>query len=530
MYKIHLDLIDDNPWQPRQEMGDVIELAHDILSRRESRPETLGLLHRPAVRIVGGAGEAVKHYSLPDGEDLTQWLEGQGYRAQVAYGHRRKQAFESLQPDEEGFGWLPVEVVVLNDEEMATTAWSENSARKNLIAVEEARFIKRLVEEFGWTHEEVGEQLGMARPTVSNRLRLLKLPEKIQEAQMRGEMPERKASALVPLMDLPDKVINKIKKPENEWNTSMGELVEMALDQEVISDRLRFAVDEAIEEAGNDLDDANFPLDHEFDGRGVKAKVCLECAVIFQHDGQNMCPDDVCLERKNERWRAHEIDKAVEELGIPLLVVPEGESKPDLLRQNFWSPNTIERKAVGVAVEKPCDRLRLFHSRYTSSVAIKEHPHIEFGCLKDGKKRCACLAAAKRAEKKRLEESGIDPRSEWEIEREQREQAYAIITEKVLKPAAEALLPILLKDDSLTWEFMTEMIESRRSMKKVIEKPKAPAEYLHNLVFTELDNILPWNAKGDVEKARKAVVKKLKDNFKLKVPALEGKIVDEGEE
>ena len=62
--EIYLELIDPNPWQPRQRYTEIEELAEDIYSRRGARPETYGLLQLPAVRIVDGDGEPIEVIDL----------------------------------------------------------------------------------------------------------------------------------------------------------------------------------------------------------------------------------------------------------------------------------------------------------------------------------------------------------------------------------------------------------------------------------------------------------------------------------
>ncbi|GMO66521.1 MAG: ParB/RepB/Spo0J family partition protein [Endomicrobiia bacterium] len=68
----------------------------------------------------------------------------------------------------------------INDKQRFDLALIENIQRENLDPIEEAKAFKRLVEEFGHTHEQIAEIVGKDRPVVSNALRLLSLPEDVQ--------------------------------------------------------------------------------------------------------------------------------------------------------------------------------------------------------------------------------------------------------------------------------------------------------------------------------------------------------------
>jgi ParB family chromosome partitioning protein len=78
-----------------------------------------------------------------------------------------------------------------------TIALVENVQRTDLNAVELARAYKRLHEEFGRTQEEIAKTVGKSRPHVANMLRLLELPERIQEAISEGKITAGHAKALL---------------------------------------------------------------------------------------------------------------------------------------------------------------------------------------------------------------------------------------------------------------------------------------------------------------------------------------------
>lgn len=77
----------------------------------------------------------------------------------------------------------------------------ENLQREDLSPLEEAGAYQQLLEDFGWTHEEIGRQVGKSRVAVTNTLRLLQLPAAVQGMLDRGELNAGHARALLGLED-----------------------------------------------------------------------------------------------------------------------------------------------------------------------------------------------------------------------------------------------------------------------------------------------------------------------------------------
>ena len=118
---------------------------------------------------------------------------GEGLYECVA-GERRLRACIKL-----GIEKIPAVVRKLSDEEVLLVALIENIQRKELNPVEEALGYKRLIEEFGYTQEEVAKKVGKDRSSVANLLRLLKLPKEIQEDLAEGRLSVGHAKALLSL-------------------------------------------------------------------------------------------------------------------------------------------------------------------------------------------------------------------------------------------------------------------------------------------------------------------------------------------
>jgi ParB family chromosome partitioning protein len=119
---------------------------------------------------------------------------GDGY--ELIAGERRWRAARSA-----GLATIPAVVREAEDRDALLLALVENVARENLSAVEEARAYATLLDEFGLTLGDVAERVGRSKPSVSNRLRLLDLPEDVLALVERGQLTEGHARAVLAVPD-----------------------------------------------------------------------------------------------------------------------------------------------------------------------------------------------------------------------------------------------------------------------------------------------------------------------------------------
>ena len=115
-------------------------------------------------------------------------------RYEIVAGERRWRAAQLA-----GLTEVPVLVRSIPDEQALAMALIENIQRENLNPLEEASGIKRLIDEFGLTHEQAADAVGRSRPATSNLLRLLQLTPVVQELLMEGRLDMGHARALLPL-------------------------------------------------------------------------------------------------------------------------------------------------------------------------------------------------------------------------------------------------------------------------------------------------------------------------------------------
>ena len=165
LQRISTSRIKPNPYQPRREFDP------EALAELESSIRVNGLLQPITVRRKGDSYELVA-------------------------GERRLRAVTNLQ-------WKDIPAVVrdFDDQTLLVLALVENLQRSDLNAIEEARGYQRLLGEFSLTHQEVADAVGKDRSTITNLLRVLTLPEPIQQFVESGKLSAGHARALAGIAD-----------------------------------------------------------------------------------------------------------------------------------------------------------------------------------------------------------------------------------------------------------------------------------------------------------------------------------------
>lgn len=160
--RLPLENIETNPKQPRRDFDETAlkELAQSITMHDVIQPVTVSRLHGNKYRLVAG--------------------------------ERRLRAAKMA-----GLKDIPAYIRQANDQELLELALLENLQREDLNAVEVALSYKRMMEELEYTQEQVAERMGKDRSTVTNYIRLLKLPPDIQIAVRSGEISMGHARALI---------------------------------------------------------------------------------------------------------------------------------------------------------------------------------------------------------------------------------------------------------------------------------------------------------------------------------------------
>ena len=130
-----------------------------------------------------------------------------GDKYEIIAGERRYKA--SIMA---GLTKIPAIIRNLDDKEASKVALLENLQRKDLTAIEEARTYQKILELDSMTQEELGRTMGKSQAAIANKMRLLSLPDEVQEALLHDKISERHARSLLNLDTSLDQInmLNKI--------------------------------------------------------------------------------------------------------------------------------------------------------------------------------------------------------------------------------------------------------------------------------------------------------------------------------
>ncbi|MGI9481334.1 MAG: ParB/RepB/Spo0J family partition protein [Hyphomicrobiales bacterium] len=181
MRHVPIEFLRRNPNNPRKNFAvqDLKDLSNSVREK--------GLLQPIIVRPVEAEGENDDAYEIVAGE--RRWR-----AAQQAGVHE-----------------VPIIIRELSDGEAFEIALIENIQRADLDPIEEAQGYKQLIERFEYTQDQMAETLAKSRSHIANTLRLLKLPESIQQSLRTGDLTAGHARALVNA-DNPEEIADRIIK------------------------------------------------------------------------------------------------------------------------------------------------------------------------------------------------------------------------------------------------------------------------------------------------------------------------------
>lgn len=128
---------------------------------------------------------------------------------EIIAGERRWRAAQKA-----GLAKVPAIIKDVDTQEALELALVENLQREDLNPMEEARAYDQLIEQFGLSHEEISKRIGKDRSTVTNQLRLLKLPDEVAEALIEGEITPGHARALLSLQSN-EHILKALKEVKN---------------------------------------------------------------------------------------------------------------------------------------------------------------------------------------------------------------------------------------------------------------------------------------------------------------------------
>lgn len=150
---------------------------------------------------------------------------------QIVAGERRYRACRMA-----GMTEVPVIIRELTDTEVMELALIENLQREDLTPIEEANGYKALIDEYGFTQEEVATSVGKSRPAITNALRILKLPESVLAYLQDGRISAGHARALLMLENEEDMLVMAEEICKNDLSVRQVEKLVKRKPKEVAED------------------------------------------------------------------------------------------------------------------------------------------------------------------------------------------------------------------------------------------------------------------------------------------------------
>jgi len=179
---VPIDLLDPNPHQPRQVMGDLSELMASVSEK--------GIIEPLIVRQVGS-------------------------RFQIIAGERRYHAAVQV-----GLRDVPVIIRDVSDAEVMELALVENLQRKDLTAFEEAEALHQLAHKCGYTHEDMARKLGKSRTSVTESLALNNMPDEVRNLCRLADISSKSTLLTIVRQGDPTRMLALVEKLAGQGNAT----------------------------------------------------------------------------------------------------------------------------------------------------------------------------------------------------------------------------------------------------------------------------------------------------------------------
>lgn len=253
---IPVELVRPNPYQPRKIFNQMAleELAASIL--------THGLMQPITVRIIGNSYELIA-------------------------GERRLKASKIA-----GLTEIPAVIAEVTTKDSAVLALIENLQRENLNFLEESEAYQAIMQDYGYTQQELAKTLGKNQSTVANKLRILKLSPLVKKKLVEYNLTERHARALLRLpseeyqLEVVEKVGKQelnVKKTEQLIEQILVSLTEVKVEQKKNNQRFKAfvrdirlftnTITQAVDMIQQSGIDAKYTMEQQDDGYEIKIKI-----------------------------------------------------------------------------------------------------------------------------------------------------------------------------------------------------------------------------------------------------------------
>ncbi len=227
-----------------------------------------------------------------------------GDKYEIVAGERRYKASAMA-----GLTKIPAIIRNLDDKETSKVALLENLQRKDLTAIEEARTYQKILELDSMTQEELGRTMGKSQASIANKMRLLSLPDEVQEALLQDQISERHARSLL-----------NLKTPE-EQIAMLKEIIEKRMTVRELDAKIKGVP--VTETSDSDGEEGNGGT--SFEGKSLNGTTPLVESVPISSNSNIT----------NQVPRENELEGVAPELPKPATSIPSAEETSNLVNQLF---------------------------------------------------------------------------------------------------------------------------------------------------------------------------------------------------
>lgn len=389
MFWIEVDRVVDNPYRDRlnDDYVHIGKLATSIAGLKGKLPATLGLQQVPVGRLVrkfGDEWEPFDEFVYKQQRTIRELLVQDDVYVQLMFGHSRLRAFRVLahgliselnkdtNPDfvpltlDADYTRFPVFLAPATKEDMWRHTVVENAQRADITAIEQAKALRRAINELGMKTEEAAQTFGWQRSTAANKLRLLDLPAEVQQALETGKISERHARELCRLSDNPVDAV-RLTKDAIAKGWSIAELkskTDYALEEieKLAKQAAEIAEARRVLEAGWTPPGSDKPLPVERLRLDVQS---WEVRRLYTDDATlktGMCsPDCPCMCAAYDRWVSNAETKITEHVVLCCSDYSEHRAKNEAaIKVLAAQPEArAEAKAEAKAMKAEAERIRM---------------------------------------------------------------------------------------------------------------------------------------------------------------------------
>lgn len=277
---------------------------------------------------------------------------------ELAFGHRRFEAYKILAAKDAAFKTMPLIVRELSDQQLFEFAWEENREREDINPVDEGQAYANYMQVFNATSKQAGEYFGVSEETIRQKQRYSKLPPQIQEDMRNGKVNENTARALLSMQKVAtDKVlIETVKQIAKDRDEATPEEVIQGVLEDLDGVVEMWESYQAGEPRGGShgwpLTMKKFPnellpaMSEQAVGANeqhiehlVNPPSCTSCQFYTKLRGTHYCGLSICFQRKTVAWKRQLVEKASKQTGIPVYSEEDGIS-----RQLSWQDKSLFTK------------------------------------------------------------------------------------------------------------------------------------------------------------------------------------------